>query len=450
LHFNLILMKIIIAGAGEVGRHLAKLLARENLNITLMDSDPVRLHDLEFYDFMTFEGAPTSIQDLNEAAVANADLFVAVTPYESVNMTACMIANNLGAKKTLARIDNYEYLLPKNREFFAKLGVNHLIYPEVLAAEEIVDSLKKNWMRQYMSFCNGELVLISVKVRQSAEILYKKFTSGYFNHEKYRIVAIKRNTETIIPAGADEIRVNDTVYFITHQENIDFVRQQAGKEDFKIKNVMILGATRIAQKIVQTISNDFNIKIVEQNRDACIALSEKLHDNTLIINADGRDVEVLKEEDIASMDAFVAVTENSEANMLACMVAKEFGVKKIIAEIENIDYIALSEQMNIGSLINKKIIAAGYIHQITLDSDVLNIKTLPAADAEIVELVAKTNSKITHKHVKNLRLPANVNIGGIVRNGEGMIVNGDTKIQPNDRVIVFCKADSVRKLDALF
>ena len=443
-------MKIIIAGAGDVGRHLAKLLARENMTITLMDGDQTRLHDLEFYDFLTFEGAPTSIHDLKEAGVTDADLFIAVTPYESINMTACMIANNLGAKKTLARIDNYEYLLPKNREFFAKLGVNHLIYPEVLAAEEIAASLKKNWMRQYLTFCNGELVLISVKVRHNALILNKKFNSGFFNHEKYRIVAIKRNTATIIPAGFDEIMVNDMVYFITTNENIDFVRTQAGKEDFKIKNVMILGATRIAQKIVQTVSNDFNIKILEQNRDACIALSEKLRDNTLIINADGRDVEVLKEEDITNMDAFVAVTESSEENMLACMVANEFGLKKIIAEVENLDYITLSEQMNIGSLINKKIITAGYIHQITLDSDVLNIRTLPSADAEILELVAKSGSKITRKQVKNIRFPENVNIGGIIRNGKGTVVNGDTQIQSDDHVIVFCKANAVRKLDALF
>lgn len=444
-------MKIVIAGAGKVGRHLAKLLARENQNITLMDSDSVRLRDLEFYDLLTFEGVPTSIHDLQEAGVMDVDLFVAVTPYESVNMTACMIANNLGAKKTLARIDNYEYLLPKNREFFSKLGVNHLIYPEVLAAEEIADSLKKNWMRQYMSFCKGELILISVKVRQNAEILNKKFISGYFNHEKYRIVAIKRNTQTIIPDGLDEILANDTVYFVSSQENLNFVREQAGKEDFKIKNVMIMGATRIAQKIVQSNnSKDFNIKILESDRDSCIALSEKLGNNTLIINADGRDVEVLKEEDITSMDAFVAVTESSETNMLACMVAKEFGIKKIIAEIENLDYIALSEQMNIGSLINKKMIAAGYIHQITLDFDVLDVRALPAADAEIVELIAKPNSKITRKQVKNLNLPENVNIGGIIRNNVGMIVNGETQIQPDDHVIVFCKASSVRKLDTLF
>jgi len=443
-------MKIIIAGAGAVGRHLAKLLSHENMNITLMDGDPARLHDLESFDFMTFEGSPTSIYSLQDAGVADSDLFIAVTPYESVNMTACMIANNLGAKKTLARIDNYEYLLQKNRDFFAKLGVDHLIYPEVLAAEEIAASLKKNWMRQYLSFCNGELVLISVKVRNNAEILYKKFNSGFFNHSKYRIVAIKRNMTTIIPDGFDEILVNDTVYFITAEENIDFVRTQAGKEDFKIKNVMILGASRIAQKIVQTISNDYNVKIVEKNREACIAIAEKLRADTLVINADGCDVDVLKEEDITHMDAFVAVTESSEVNMLACMVANEFGVKKIIAEVENLDYITLSEQMNIGSLINKKIIAAGYIHQITLDSDVLNIKTLPDADAEIIELIANEDSKITRKQVKNLRLPKNVNIGGIIRDGEGMIVNGDTQIQQGDHVIVFCNASATRKLDVLF
>ncbi|MDR1652902.1 MAG: Trk system potassium transporter TrkA [Prevotellaceae bacterium] len=443
-------MKIIIAGAGNVGRHLAKLLAREKANITLMDEDPSRLSDLEFFDFMTFEGSPTSIYDLQEAGVTNVDLFVAVTPNESVNMTACMIANNLGAKKTLARINNYEYLLPKNSEFFAKLGVNHLIYPEVLAAQAVVDSLQKNWMRQYLSFKQGELVMLSVKVRSNAEIVNKKFISGYFNHQKYRVVAINRNTKTIIPSGADEILANDTVYFIASKENLDFVRLQAGKEDFKIKNVMIMGATRIAQKVVQTISHDFSIKILEKSHEACLALSDKLRDNTLIINADGRDVETLKEEDIMSMDAFVAVTESSEANILACMVAKGFGVKKIIAAIENVDYIALSEQIDIGSLINKKVIAAGYIHQITLDSDVLDVRTLPAADAEIVELMANNGSKITKKQVKNIHLPENVNIGGIIRNGQGMIVNGDTQIQPGDHVIVFCKANATRKLDALF
>ncbi|MDR2841435.1 MAG: Trk system potassium transporter TrkA [Paludibacter sp.] len=443
-------MKILIVGAGEVGTHLAKLLAREKVNITLLDQDASRLQDLENYDFLTKEGAPNSIHDLQDAGVASVDLFIAVTPLESVNMTACMIAKNLGARQTLARIDNYEYLLPKNRDFFEKLGINHFIYPEVLAAHEITESLQKNWMRKYLSFGNGELILLSIKVRQNAEIINKKFISGFFNHNHYRVVAINRNLQTIIPSGNDEIIANDTVYFITTKENIDFVRRQAGKEDFKIKNVMILGATRIAQKIVQSISNDYNIKILEKDKDACYALSEKLCNNTLIINRDGRDVDVLREEDIANMDAFVAVTESSEANMLACLVAKGFGVKKIIAEIENLDYIALSEQMDIGSLINKKIIAAGYIHQITLNSDVLDIRTLPSADAEIVEIGVKEGDKITKKQIKHLRMPSDVNIGGYIRNGVGMIVNGDTQILPGDHVIVFCKASEHTPLKGLF
>jgi trk system potassium uptake protein TrkA len=442
-------MRIIIAGAGEIGRHLAKLLAHENMNTTLLDENPQKLRDLEAFDFLARIGQPTSVIDLQDVGVSGVDLFIAVTPYESINMTACMIATNLGAKKTLARIDNYEYLLPKNKEFFSKLGVDYLIYPEVLAAHEIVDSLKKNWMRQYLPFKEGEMVMLSVKAREDAPILNKKFISGYFNHDKYRIVAIKRNSETILPGGSDEILTNDLVYFITTEDNLDFVRQQAGKEDFKIKNVMILGGTRIAQKTVQTLSNNFNVKILEQDRETCFTLSDKLPD-TLIINSDGRDIDVLEKEGIAFMDAFVAVMPNSEANLLSCMVAKRYGVKKTIAEVENLDYIALAENMDIGTVINKKGIAASYIHQITLNFDVLEVRTLPSVDAEVIELIASEGSKITKNLVKNLRLPQNVNIGGIIRKGVGAIVNGNTQIMPNDHVIVFCKAGAIRKLEALF
>jgi trk system potassium uptake protein TrkA len=386
---------------------------------------------------------------LQDVGVEGVDLFVAVTPYESVNMTSCMIASNLGAKKTLARIDNYEYLLPKNKDFFSKLGVDYLIYPEVLAAQEIAESLKKNWMRQYLPFKEGEMVLLSVKVRKNAPILNKKFISGYFNHDKYRIVAIKRNSETILPGGSDEILENDVVYFITTDENIDFVREQSGKEDFKIKDVMIVGGTRLAQKTVQTLSSNFNVKIIEPDKEACIALSNKLP-NTLIINSDGRNIDVLENESIGSMDAFVAVMPSSEANLLTCMAAKRYGIKKTIAEMENLDYIALAEIMDIGTIINKKSIAASYIHQVTLNFDVLQVRTLPAVDAEVIEIIASDGSKITKKVVKNLKLPANVNIGGIIRKGIGSVVNGNTQILPNDHVIVFCKAEATKKLEQLF
>ncbi len=443
-------MKIIIAGAGEVGTHLAKLLARENFDILLLDEEPSKLKDLEAsYDLITSVGSPTSITDLQEAGIDKADLFVAVTPLESVNMTACMLATNLGAKRTLARINNYEYLLPKNKEFFEKLGVNHLIYPEVLAAEEIVESLSTNWLRQNLSFCDDALILLGIKVRKNALILNEKFNSGFFNNQDYRVVAIKRGNKTIIPVGTDLLLENDIVYFMTTPSRLEYVRRQAGKEDFTIKNVMILGGTKIAQKTLKAIPSYMTTKVIESNRERSYSLAEKYSDS-LIICCDGRNIDALKEEGIEEMDAFVAVSENSEANILACLAAKRLGVRKTIAEVENIDYISLAESMDIGTVINKKMIAASYIYQLTLNADVLNVRTLTSADAEVVEFVAKKGSKITKSKIKDIRLPDQVNIGGYVRKGEGFIVNGNSQIEQDDHVIVFCVSSAIRKVEKFF
>ena len=443
-------MKIIIAGAGEVGRHLAKMLSSENQDIVLMDNDENRIKDLDGnYDLLTKVGSPTSIKDLEEAGVAEADLFIAVTPEESINMTACMLANNLGAHKTLARIDNSEYSQPKNKDFFEKLGVAHLIYPEMLAAHEIAASLKTSWLRQRTSFCDEALTLLVIKVRENSVIINRTFSTGYFNHKKYRIVAIKRNNHTIIPAGSDMVLAGDIVYFITTNEHLEFVREQAGKSDFPIRNVMIMGGSRIAQKTIQILPPQVNVKILERDREKSFSLAEKLN-NTLIINCDGRNIELLKEEGIQDMDAFVAVTANSEANILACLAAKRLGVKKTVAEVENIDYIMLAESMDIGTVINKKMIAASYIYQLTLDADVLNVRNLTATDAEVVEFIAKPSAKITKSKIKDLRLPEQVNIGGYVRDGGGYIVDGNTVIIPNDHVIVFCVSSAIRKMERFF
>ncbi len=443
-------MKIVIAGAGEVGTHLAKLLSRENFDITLLDEDPEKLKNLESnYDLLTFTGLPTSISDLSETGVAGVDLFIAVTPFESVNMTACMLAKNLGAKKTLARIDNPEYLQPENREFFEKMGVNHLIYPEMLAAREIVESLKSSWVRQNLSFCNDALILIGMKVRKNAVITNQMFNKGFFDHDHYRIVAIKRNNKTIIPSGTDQIIADDIVYFMTTPENLDFVREQGGKTDYPIRNVMFMGGSRIAQKTIKSLATGYTIKVLERNREKSYSLAGKLN-NSMIINCDGRNLEILKEEGIQEMDAFVAATANTEANILACVAAKRFGVKKTIAEVENNDYIMLAENMDIGTVINKKMIAASYIYQITLDANVTNVRSLSSADAEVAEFVAKPGSKITRSKIRDLNLPDQVNIGGYVRDGKGSTVNGNTVIKPNDHVIVFCISSAIRKVEKFF
>ncbi|MBQ7631719.1 MAG: Trk system potassium transporter TrkA [Paludibacteraceae bacterium] len=443
-------MRIIIVGAGEVGTHLAKLLSRENIEISLLDERQDRLGDLSAnYDLLTKVGNPTSIHDLRDIGVNGCDLFISVTPHETENMTACLIANALGAKRTLARIDNYEYLLPENKKFFEQMGLNHLIYPEVLAANEIEESLRTNWMRYHLHLCQGALELCIVKVRGSAKIIGQSFASGIYNHGKYRIVAIKRDQETIIPRGADSVEENDMVYCVCPKENMEFMREELGKSKREIKNVIFFGGDRIARKAATELMNEMNIKIIEKDRELCTILSDKVP-NALIINADGSDMDVLKEEGIQDADAFVAVTDSSEANIFACLAAKRFGVRKTIAEVENLDYIPMAEGLDIGTVLNKKTIAASYIYQMLLDATVRGVHNLTTADAEIVEFYAKEDSLITKHKVRHLDLPKEANIGGIVRANEGILVNGETQIIAGDLVVVFCKSHVIRELERFF
>lgn len=443
-------MRVIIAGAGEVGTHLAKLLSRENMDISLLDEQQERLGALDTdYDLIARVGSPTSIHDLRDIGVKGCDLFISVTPDEATNMTACLIANQLGAKRTLARIDNYEYLLPENKQFFEGMGLHHLIYPEVLAANEIQESLKNSWMRYHLSLCDGALALCVVKVREQAPIVGHTFMSGFFEHGKYRVVAIKRGAETLIPRGTDSVQVGDMVYAICLKEDMEFFREQTGKIKRDIQNIIFYGGSRIAQKAAQSLPDDLNIKILETDRERCEYLSEKLS-NVLIINTDGSNMEDLKEEGIEDADAFVAVTDSSEANIFACLAAKRFGVHKTIADVENIDYIPMAEGLDVGAVLNKKTITASYIYQMLLNANVLNVHNLTSADAEIVEFMATEDSKATHCKVRDMNLPDGATIGGIVRAGEGILVNGETKILPNDKVVILCRNEVIRKLEKYF
>ena len=443
-------MRVIIVGAGEVGTHLAKLLSEEEMEISLLDESRERLGFLDAdYDMLTKVGSPTSIHDLRDIGVKNVDLFIAVTPVETENITSCLIANQLGAKRTLARIDNYEYLLPGNKGLFEQMGLNHLIYPEVLAANEIEESLRTNWMRFHLSLCHGAMELCVVKVREGAAVVNKTFQSGIYNHGRFRIVAIKRESETIIPRGGDQVMAGDVVYVVCNREEMDFLREQLGKHQGEIRNIIFFGGSRITRKAALALPEDLNIKVLEKDREVCTQLSEKLP-HALIINADGSDMSVLKEEGIQDADAFVALTDSSEANIFACLAAKRFGVGKTIAEVENIDYIPMAEALDIGMVLNKKTITASYIYQMLLDASVLNIHNLTSADAEIVVFIAKEGSRITRAKIRDMELPEDTNIGAIVRAGEGVLVNGETRIIANDQVVVFCKKHVLRRLEHFF
>jgi trk system potassium uptake protein TrkA len=444
-------MKIIIAGAGAVGIHLARLLAKESIDCVLIDGKESRLNRLGECDVMTFQAQPTSIKALKDAGIENADLFVGVTPDESTNMTCCMLAHALGAKKTVARIANDEYLSPANQKFFRNMGIDSLVYPEVLAAIDITNGLKMSWVRQRWDVHNGALVMLGIKLRENCEILNIPLKKLCGPDDPYHIVAIKRGDETIIPSGLDELKLYDLAYFMTTQEYIPYVRTIVGKEHYTdVKNVIIMGGGNTAVRAALTTPDYMNVKIIEKDVERCEQLNQLLSNNTMIINGDGRDMELLNEEGIKNTQAFVALTGNAETNILACLTAKRLGVRKTIAMVENLDYVDMAEELDIGTIINKKTVAASHIYQLTLGADVKNIKSLMLADSDVAEFVAAKDSKVTKKPVKELGLPFGVTIGGLVRNGTGMLVNGNSRIEAGDSVMVFCHEQKLNNIEKFF
>lgn len=443
-------MKIVIAGAGEVGSHLAKLLSREEQDIILVDKDADKLATIDAnYNLMTLCGSPTSFASLRDAGVDHCDLFIAVTPYETANVTACAMAKNLGARKTVARIDNYEFMIDESRDFFTRLGVDYLIYPEYLAAEEILTALKRSWVRHWFELHNGEIILVGVKLRDNAQLIGMRLKDLSFSQQTFHVSAIKRNHETIIPRGDDLIRANDILYFTTTRDHVNDLLEICGKVHHDIKKVLIMGGSRIAIRLAALAEDEYKIKIIDNNMEVCKRLPEKCP-NCEIVYGDARDIDVLREEGIEDIDAFIALSDSSEANILACLTAKEFGVGKSIAEVENIQFISEAEGLNIGTIINKKLLASSKIFQILLDADINSSKCLALTDAEVAEIVAKPHSKITKGAVKDLNLSRDMTIAGLVRDGKGMLVKGNTIIEPGDHVVVFCLSGAIHKVERLF
>lgn len=446
-------MKIIIAGAHAIGTHLARLLSRSNEEITLIDESEERLASIgSDCDLLTMLGKPTSLHILRDAGVADADLFIAVTPVESTNITASILAKNLGAKRTVARVDNPEYMDPQAQEFFKELGINKLIYPEMLAAVDINNGLKMSWVRQRWDVHDGALVMLGIKLREGCEILNEPLKNISGPNDPYHVVAIKRGSDTIIPGGNDELKLYDLAYFMTTRQYIPYIRKIVGKEHYvDVKNVMIMGGGATAVRTVKTMPSYMDVKIIDIDEQRCERLNSLLEDeDALVINGDGRDLSLLIEEGIKNTQAFVALTGNAETNILACLTAKRLGVRKTVAMVENIDYISMAESLDIGTIINKKSIAASHIYQMMLDANVHNVRFLMTANADVAEFIPCEGAKITRKPVKDLGMPQGMTIGGLVRDGQGYLVSGNTMIQPGDSVMVFCHNINMKKIEKLF
>ncbi|MCE4565479.1 Trk system potassium transporter TrkA [Maribellus sp. CM-23] len=443
-------MKVVIAGAGEVGTHLARMLSKEDHDIVLLDDSQERLSKISSeVDLMTVIGSAHSFSDLKKADLAKADLFIAVTPFEERNVLACAMAKYLGVSRTIARINNQEYLQEKYRAKLNDMGINELIYPESLAAKEIVASVKQTVTRQMIEFSNGKLLLLGIKVRDNAPILNKTFEELAIEHQHLLVVAIKRDNETIIPNGHDSIQNDDVVFFVTTPSEQSNVLELTGKKQFEVKNIMFMGGSRIAQKAVEKLGESYRIKIIESDRERCEEIADRFS-NVLVINGDGRNLDLLKEEGIDKMDAFVATTGNSETNILGCNLAKTLGVRRTVAEVENLAYMKLADNTGIGSIINKKLIAASYIYRFTLNAEISKVKCLTASEAEVFEFIAKPGAKITLKPVKDIGFPAEAKIGGVIRGNMGYIAHGYTQVQEGDKVVVFTLPSGIKKIEKFF
>lgn len=442
-------MNIIIAGAGEVGVHLAKLLSNENQDILVIDENREKLAILDAgYNLMTLVGNPTSFITQREAGVGHCDLFIAVTPQECTNLVACSIAKSLGAGCTVARISHYGFMDPANKPTMQGLGADRLIYPEYLAAREITTALEHSWARNWFELHDGRIILTGVRIRENAPVAGKQLKDmGAL--AAFHVSAIRRNHETIIPRGDDYMLAGDILYITTTREHIDELIRLCGKEKRNIKRVLIMGGSKIAIRLVNHAGDRFRFTIIDNNREVCAKLPEKCN-NIKVIHGDARDPEVLLEAGIEECDAFVALSPSSESNILTTLTAKEFGIAKSISEVEDIQFIPQAEGLGIGTVINKKLLASSSIFQLLLDADSSTAKCLALTDAEVAELEVKPGSRITSSPVKDLHLDRDITLAALIRGDKGMLIGGNTQIQAGDRVLVFCLQGTLHKLDRLF
>jgi trk system potassium uptake protein TrkA len=447
-------MKIIIAGAGEVGSHLAKMLSNEYHDLTIVDNDEMRLNRVaESADVITVFGSPTSIKTLAYAGAAKADLFIAVSPAQEqdVNLISALLAKKMGSTRVTARINNDEYLQNENKLLFTELGIDLLFYPEKIASHEIIDLLKQTGTSEFMDFSGGKLQLIVFRLEDGAPLLDKTMADYTAEGDlQYRAVAIAREGNTIIPRSNTRFKLHDLVFVISKRTGVQEVMSYSGKNNIDVRRLMIVGGGRIGEMVAKKLENTVDyIKLIERRRERCEYLNDSLN-KTLVINGDARNTDLLIDEDVNDFDAFVAVTSSSETNILSCVMAKKMGVAKTIAEVENIDYIKLAEGMGVDAVINKKLITASRIFRFTLSNKVQSLKCLNGSDAEILEFIVNPNSTVTKGKIRDLSFPKDAIIGGIIRGNSSFIAVGDTEIKPYDRVVVFALPSALKKVNKFF
>ncbi|MBQ9473897.1 MAG: Trk system potassium transporter TrkA [Bacteroidales bacterium] len=444
-------MNIIIAGDGEVGFYLAKSLTELKHNITVVDPHSALLRKLEkSNDLLTIAGDSTSPRVLEEAGTAGCDLFLSVLHDESINLVSCILAKKLKAKKTVARISNAELLEPRHRTTFRELGIDELVCPERIAAKEITNLLNHNVATEFFDFSGG-LSMYLIRLRETSQVIHKKVKDliQIYNSLQVRIVAVLRAGETLIPDGDFEFQTGDLAYIISRANQMENIQLLAGDADYRIRNVMVVGGGRIGRYAALTLEDQMHITLVEQDPSRCLDLSELLH-KTLVINGDATDIELLKEEGLQRNDAFIAVTDSSETNVLTCLHARRLGIRKTIALVENTGFIDLSQQVGIDTIVNKKLITASYIARLIVRGSAVRSKWLSGTNAELIEFIVGHRSKALRSPLGQLRMPQGSTVGGIVRGEEGLLPYRDMQLMEGDKVVVFAMPEVMDLVARIF
>ncbi|MEE9226058.1 MAG: Trk system potassium transporter TrkA [Bacteroidota bacterium] len=445
-------MKITIIGAGEVGFHLAKVLSQEGHDIVAIDKDAERIERVnEHCDVMVLEGNSTSPSLLKKAGVEESDILIAVTSSDETNLLTCMIAHQFGTKRTLARVSNPEFTAENPLFSLKRCGIHLTIYPEGIAAQEIVRLIVRSSATDVLEFEEGKVQLLGIRLDAQSPIINKKLSEVVQEYENimFRSVAITRGPRTIIPTGDDVFKRGDQVYVISKSEYVPEMLRLAGKEEKPIHDIMILGGSKIGKHVAQLLEEDINIKLIESNKDKIYRLADDLK-KTLVIHGEGKDIDLLVQEGLIDMDAYIAATSDEETNIISCLMAKHLGVDKTIALIENQDYLPLAGSIGLDSAVNKNISAANAILKFIRKGEIVSVATLHGADAEVIELVAQPGSDVTKKRLQDIHFPEGALVGCVIHNGSVTIPVGKTKVAPNDRVIVFTLPQAIRHVEKLF
>jgi len=443
-------MKILIAGDGETGTHLAEMLSVENQDVTLMGTDQERLHELDAsYNFMTAIGDPTSMNALTRCGAANADLFVAVTPDDNANIVACELAKSCGARRCVARVDKPEFSNPDVAAIMRRLGIDLTICPEKMAAETALHFIRHNWVSDWFRLHRGELLVVGFRTTPGDAFSGCTLRELAQPPRFFHVAAIKRGEMAIIPRGDDRICPGDTLYISTLPSKVDRLHELCGKPSIKAEKIMITGAGRVTENLLRMLGPGPSVTVIDPDRDRCRDMAFKFPD-AVIVNARSNDVVTMKDEGIDRCDMFLALTGSSEANIVSCMVAREHGVRKTLARIEEFQYMQEAESLDIDKIVNKKQLNTGMVMNMLLDSDVATTRCLATDKAEVTVMVATENSRIVSRPIFELSLPHELTIAGLVRDGKGELVEGRTHIRPGDHVVILFLTGSLSKVKRLF